>query len=121
MSSNLLIRAARRMVPHLSAAMPVVYILRLRSGVPYVGASVDLAQRLDAHMSGHAGRTTLLDPPIGLLRVEICATFREARQREAQLKGWSRPKKEALIRGDFERLRALSRSREGSGRARVAS
>jgi predicted GIY-YIG superfamily endonuclease len=56
---------------------------------------------------------TRLDPPLALLRVEVCSTFREARQREAQLKRWSRPKKEALIRGDFESLRVLSRSRDG--------
>ena len=112
MSSTELIFTARRMVPDLSKAMPVVYFLRLRSGMLYVGASVDLEQRLDDHVSGQACRTTQLDPPLALLRVEVCSTFREARQREAQLKRWSRAKKEALIRGDRESLHALSRSRD---------
>jgi hypothetical protein len=35
----------------------------------------------------------------------------EAFLRERQVKGWSRAKKEALIRGDFEALVELSRSR----------
>jgi predicted GIY-YIG superfamily endonuclease len=112
MSSDSLISAAREIVPHLAKAVPVVYILRLRSGVHYVGASMDLEQRLHDHASGRACRTTQLDPPFALLRVEVCSTFREARRREGQLKGWSRPKKEALIRGDLEMLRALSRSRD---------
>jgi len=101
--------------------MPVVYFLRLRSGTRYVGASLDLEQRLDDHVSGQACRTTQLDPPLALLRIEVCSTFCEARQREAQLKRWSRPKKEALIRGDCENLRMLSRSRFSAGRRACAS
>jgi putative endonuclease len=38
----------------------------------------------------------------------------EARRREAQLKRWSRAKKEALIRSDFDHLRKLSQSRDQS-------
>lgn len=47
-----------------------------------------------------------------MLRVEACSTFPKARQREAQLKGWSRAKKEALNHGDLRALSALSESRE---------
>ncbi len=112
MSYTELLFTARRMVPDLSKAMPVVYLMRLRSGVFYVGASVDLEQRLDDHVTGQACRTTQLDPPVALLRVEEFPTFREARQREVQLKRWSRAKKDALIRGDVERLRMRSRSRD---------
>ncbi len=32
---------------------------------------------------------------------------------EKQLKGWSRAKKEALIKGDIEELKRLSRSKNG--------
>lgn len=97
------------MVPSLSRGMSVVYFLRLRSGIPYIGVSADLEQRLQDHISGRACRTTTLDPPVALLRVEGCATFAEARRREAQLKRWSRAKKKALIRGDFAVLKKLSR------------
>lgn len=97
---------------NLSRGVPVVYFLRLRSGTVYVGVSLDLPQRLDAHLSGQACRTTTLDPPVALLRVEVCSDFHAARQRESQLIRWSRPKKEALICGDLEQLKKLSQSRE---------
>lgn len=100
------------MAPSVSKGTPVVYFLRLRSNSIYIGASTDLSQRLDDHVSGQACRTTELDPPITMLRAEIHATFTEARVREAQLKRWSRAKKEALVLGNIDRLRALSESRE---------
>lgn len=89
-----------------------VYILRLRSGQLYVGSTTDLRQRLVDHSSGRACRTTTLDPPVALLRLEAFDTFAQARRREAQLKRWSRAKKEALVRGDLASLSRLSRSRD---------
>ena len=109
-----LIAEARRMLPNLSRGMSVVYFLRLQSGIIYIGVSTDLAQRLDDHASGQACRTTRWDRPVGVLRIELHATFAEARAREAQLKRWSRAKKEALIHGNLDCLRALSQSRESS-------
>jgi predicted GIY-YIG superfamily endonuclease len=92
---NALITEARRMAPSLSRVTAVVYFLRLRSGILYVGASIELEQRLDDHVSGQACRTTTLDPLHALLRVEVFSTFSQACVREAQLKRWSRAKKEA--------------------------
>lgn len=99
------------MAPSLSRGRSVVYFLRLKSGVIYVGCSTDLEQRLEEHLAGHACRTTRLDQPTELLRIEPLGSFSEARQREAQLKRWSRAKKEALIRDDLTTLRHLSHSR----------
>ena len=81
------------MAPSLSRGTPVVYFLRLRSGVSYIGTSTDIEQRLDDHASGQACGTTALNRPVALLGVEVCSTFTEARQREAQLKRWSRAKR----------------------------
>jgi predicted GIY-YIG superfamily endonuclease len=103
---------AQRMIPNLPKRTPVVYFLRLRSGMLYIGASVDLEQRLADHGAGHACRTTHLDAPVAVLRVEVFATFAQARTREAQIKRWSRAKKEALLCGNLHMLRILSRSRE---------
>ena len=111
---NGLIAEARRTAPSLSRGTPVVYFLRLRSKQLFIGCSTDLPQRLKDHHSGQACRTTELDPPVALLHIEVCSTFSDARLREAQLKRWSRPKKEALVRGDLGVLRALSKSREES-------
>jgi putative endonuclease len=88
------------------------YILRLRSGTLYPGATTNLNQRYEDHCLGKACRTTKVDPPIKLLHSEPFENFKEARKREAQVKRWSRAKKEALVAGDFEKLRLLAKSRK---------
>jgi predicted GIY-YIG superfamily endonuclease len=112
MPDNPFIQTARQLAPKLGTGFPVVYFLRLRSGTVYVGSSTDFEQRLDDHLTGQACRTTQLDPPAAVLRIESYATFSDARRRELQLKRWSRAKKEALIRGDRDLLKTLSRSRD---------
>ena len=93
--------------------MPVwFYILRLKSGQLYPGATTDLQARYQAHCEGAAGRTTKVDPPVALVDSEQHPTFAEARQREAQVKKWTRAKKEALVAGDRDALRRLSRSHD---------
>jgi len=89
-----------------------LYILRLKSSDLYIGATTDLNQRYKDHCSGNACRTTKLDPPIDLVYSEEFKTFTEARKREAQVKRWSRAKKEALVSGDLNRLKHLSKSRK---------
>jgi putative endonuclease len=89
-----------------------LYILRLNSGQIYIGSTIDLDRRVEEHYSGHACRTTKLDPPVKLVYSESFPTFSEARKREAQIKRWTRAKKEALLSGDFTKLRKLSISRQ---------
>ena len=55
------------MAPSLSRGTCVVYLLLPRSGMLYVGAAVDLEQRLGDHVSGQACRTTAIDIPVALL------------------------------------------------------
>ena len=107
-------KTARRMAPSLSRDTPFtfMYILRLRSGAFYVGCSTDFEARFHEHEQGTACRTTPIDPPEALLFVEIQSDFRTARQRESQIKRWSRAKKRALMDGDYAFLQRLSRSRE---------
>ena len=109
-----LIDEARRIVPSLSRGISFVYILRLRSGALYVGCSSDAEMRFAEHVAGTTCRTTAIDPPVSVLSVEIHTDFASARKKEAQIKKWSRAKKEALIAGDLHRLKSLSRSREQS-------
>ena len=86
------------------------YLLRLKSGQLYIGSTTDLKQRYQDHVNGQACRTTKLDPPIKLVYSESFPTFSEARKREAQIKRWTRAKKEALVSGDLVKLRKLSKS-----------
>ena len=89
-----------------------IYILRLRSGKLYIGATANLKQRYQDHLNGCACQTTKSDPPISLDYSESYKTFSEARRREEQLKRWTRAKKEALVAGDMEKLHLLSKSRK---------
>jgi len=90
-----------------------LYVLRLKSGGLYIGATTDLDQRYEDHCSGRACRTTKVDPPVALVHSEAFGTHSEARRREAQVKRWSRAKEEALVAGDVETLRRLAKSRKG--------
>lgn len=87
------------------------YILRLKSANLYVGSTTDLEKRYEDHCCGRACRTTTLDPPVALVYSEEYETFSEARRREAQLKRWSRAKKEALVSGDLATLQKLAKSK----------
>lgn len=109
---NELIEKARRMVPSLSRGVSVVYFLRLCNHSIYVGCSKDLEQRLRDHHNRSACKTTRQYPLVDLLKVETYPNFSSARKREFQLKKWSRAKKEALVAGDLEKLKALSKSRQ---------
>jgi putative endonuclease len=86
-----------------------LYILRLKSGQLYIGSTTDLDQRYKDHCSGKACRTTQLDPPVGIVYTEKFDTFTEARRREAQIKKWSRSKKEALVSGDLAKLKEFAK------------
>ena len=88
------------------------YILRLQSGALYIGATKNLEDRYRKHRTGSAGRTTSLDPPDSLVYSEKHESFSKARQRETQVKHWSRAKKEALVAGEKDKLRELSKSRK---------
>jgi putative endonuclease len=94
------------------SAPAYVYLLRLRSGLLYVGATTDPRTRWRDHCRGRACRTTRLDPPRALLLLEPHPDLGSARRREAQLKGWRADKKEALARGDLQRAQVLATRRK---------
>jgi len=87
-----------------------VYILRLRDGQLYVGSTEDLARRLAEHRAGTASRTTALLGPVELIYSEPHPDRSSAVRRERQIKGWSRAKKLALIKGDLAELKRLAQS-----------
>jgi len=91
---------------------PATYILRLSSGAYYVGVTTNLIQRMAEHAVGAGGKTTRDVEPQSLLFAELHSSFSSARKREAQIKRWTRAKKEALVLGNHEMLSRLSRSRD---------
>jgi putative endonuclease len=88
------------------------YILRLRSGSLYVGATCSLDCRWERHLAGRGCQTTKGDPPFQLAYSEKYPDFSAARDREVQVKRWTHSKKESLIAGDFSRLHLLAKRRK---------
>jgi predicted GIY-YIG superfamily endonuclease len=90
-----------------------LYILRCADGSYYTGHTDDLENRLAQHQLGEIpGCYTSTRLPVELAFATDFATREEALERELQVKRWSRAKKEALIRGDWVGLQALSRNRQ---------
>jgi putative endonuclease len=78
------------------------YILRLRSGRLYCGATKDIERRMREHSEKKACRTTSSDPIDALVYSETFNTYPEALKREAEVKRWPRKKKEALVAGNID-------------------
>ena len=88
------------------------YLLRCADGTYYAGHTDNLDLRLAQHKSGTLGGYTAKRLPVELV---WCDTFMErdqAFQVERKLKGWSRAKKEALIRDDWALIQMLARNRQ---------
>src|SRR5438874_13324640 len=87
-----------------------VYILRCADGSYYCGiARQGLERRVAEHNSGVLGGYTSARRPVVLVYSEWFQRITDAIAAERQIKGWSRAKKEALIRGDFGALPSLSK------------
>ena len=87
-----------------------VYILKCADGSYYTGHTDNLEARLAAHRTGSFRNYTLSRRPVELVFAEELPSRLEALEQERRIKGWSRAKKEALIRRDWDKLIALSRS-----------
>lgn len=91
--------------------MAYTYILRCGNNKLYVGSTNNLQERLKRHNAGYASEFTRLHKPVELVYKEEFYTYQEAFKRERLIKGWSITKKEALIIGDIELLKQLSKSK----------
>ena len=115
------------------ACRGTVYILQCANGQYYVGSTTNIARRLNEHGSAmlainptdstqdrpgsvqpkyRGAKFTKAHQPVKLVYTEEYENEHEARMREQQLHGWSRAKKEALIRGDIETLKQLSKKKD---------
>lgn len=95
------------------------YILECANGEYYVGSTIDIERRLAEHQAGLGGRFTSTHLPVKLIYTEKYQTIEQAFRRERQLHGWSRAKKEALMKGDIELLKKLASA--GSATASAGS
>ena len=95
-----------------------VYMLRCSDQSYYVGSATgdDLTKRIAEHDAGTYQGYTSLRRPVTLVWSEHFEMITDAIAAERKIKGWSRAKKEALIKGDWSSLRSLSRRRAGRPR-----
>jgi predicted GIY-YIG superfamily endonuclease len=95
-----------------------VYVLRCADGSYYTGHTDNLGMRLTEHQRGNGGRYTSMRLPVTLVFSLECISRNEAVARERQIKGWSRKKKEAMLRGSWAEVSQISK-RKGSERRRA--
>ena len=88
-----------------------VYILRCADRTYYVGHTEALEARLAAHNGGRAAAYTAGRRPVTLVYSERLPSRNSAVDRERQIKRWSRRKKQALVNGEHQELKRLSKCR----------
>jgi predicted GIY-YIG superfamily endonuclease len=88
-----------------------VYILKCVDGSYYTGSTRDLDNRIYEHQSGTHQGYTAARRPVELVWSDEFPDMEQAFEVERQIKGWTRKKKEALIRGDFDALHELAECR----------
>jgi 5-(carboxyamino)imidazole ribonucleotide synthase len=86
-----------------------VYIILCSDHSYYIGLTDDLMTRFEEHCNGvYETSYTFNRRPLLLKYYETIPFLKDAVDRQRQLKGWSRAKKEALIAANFHKLQLLS-------------
>ena len=85
-----------------------VYILRCADKSYYTGHTDNLEKRLAEHRSGEIEGYTSTRLPVKLVFFEEFPTRDDALASERQIKGWSRKKKEAVIKGNWHEVSRLA-------------
>ena len=88
-----------------------VYILECSDKSYYTGVTNNLERRLWEHETGFNAKCYTFKRRPVLLKYSIHATdIKQAILWEKQIKGWSRKKKEALFREDWEEIKRLAKN-----------
>jgi predicted GIY-YIG superfamily endonuclease len=98
-----------------------MYMLECSDGTFYTGSTNNLTLRLHQHQVGEGANYTKKRLPVKLVYSEEFERIDDAFYREKQVQGWNRKKKEALMKGDTELLKELSKSRAASLNSDMAS
>jgi len=86
-----------------------VYILKCADGSYYTGITNDVDRRFEEHQSGYGRKAyTFTRRPLELVFYLDFPDPVQAIDFEKQVKDWTRKKKEAIIRGDWESLKELA-------------
>ena len=77
------------------------------TGLTTLAKPHNLCARLTQHQAGVGADFTAARRPVEMVYAEEHSTVRGAKNREVQLKRWSRAKKEALVAQDLKRLKQI--------------
>jgi len=89
------------------------YMLHCNAGRFYVGHTEDLQRRVAQHERGTVPGFAASYRPVKLVWSQEFPTRYEALAAERRIKGWSRAKKLALIRGDWREISRLAETKAG--------
>ena len=89
------------------------YMLRCADGSFYTGCTTDLDGRMGQHHGGEFGGYTATRRPVELVWAEEFGHVDDAIAAERRIKGWSRAKKQALLRGDWATIQRLGSRAKG--------
>ena len=87
-------------------------MLHCHGGYFYVGHTDDLDHRVAQHKCGLIEGFTADHQPVEFVWSQEFSTRDEAKASERRIKGWSRVKKLALIRADWDRITALAKKKD---------
>ncbi|WP_245409596.1 GIY-YIG nuclease family protein [Allosphingosinicella vermicomposti] len=87
-------------------------MLHCNAGRLYIGHTDNLERRIAQHEQGQIPGFTRNHLPVTLVWSETLPSREEALAAERKIKGGSRAKKLALIRGDFEEISRLAKSKD---------
>ena len=87
------------------------YMLHCNGGRFYVGHTDNLEQRMSQHETGSIPGFTRSFRPVQHVWSQEFTTREEAKAAERQIKGWSRAKKLALIRSDWDEISRLAKGK----------
>ncbi len=87
-----------------------MYILKCANGSYYTGSTTDLEMRVEEHRNGLGANFTRKHLPVELVYAEEFSRIEDAFCREKQIQGWTRKKKEALIAGNFDKLKEFAKA-----------
>ena len=88
-----------------------VYILKCSDDSYYTGHTDSLEARVGQHNEGRIDGYTKTRLPVTLVFAEHFVSRAEALEMEMRIKGWSRKKKEAMMRGDWKEVSRLAKNR----------
>jgi putative endonuclease len=87
-----------------------LYILCCADGSYYVGTTrKSVEERVSEHNAGLHGGYTMTRRPVTLVFAQHFEIITDAIAAERQIKGWSRAKKAALVKGELNRLPELAK------------